>query len=542
MTGGGGAMARRLAGGGAFVLAYVALDWISFIHQFSPLGITPWNPPPGLALAVLLIAGPRVGGLVFVGALLADILVRDLPAPLAPTLLSAAMIAATYAASADLLRRALGMDPTLARLKDVFLLMLGAALAAAVVAVLYVAIFTGAGLLPPEDFVPAFVRFWIGDMIGIVVTAPAILVLRRRPAIRPPRRVLVEAAGQAAALAAVLWLVFGLAELPPFRLFYLLFLPLIWIAARFGLTGASIGNLAAQVGLIIAFQAVGHESTTVTAFQFLMLALACTTLVLGAAVSERRRVETILQQRQSELAHVSRLSMAGEMAAALAHELNQPLLAAIAFTRAAQRLLAAGPADGAKVAGAMDRAVAEAQRAGDIIRTLREFIGKDRTSRQAHAPAELVGEALALVAPECVRGGIRLAVAVDKGLPAVHVDKVQVQQVILNLMRNAMDALTKAGAGGGEIALGARAAETGVEFTVRDNGPGVADEVVERLFEPFNTSKPTGMGLGLSISRTFVEAHGGRLWLAANGSGGATFRFTLPVAGGDRDNIGGTSG
>lgn len=531
---------RRALVGAGFILAYVALDWVSFIHQFSPLGITPWNPPPGLALAAMLIRGPVVAPLVFVGALLADILVRDLPAPLAPTLVSAAMIAAVYAGAAHVLGRVFGLDPALARLRDVFALMLVAGVAAAAVAVLYVGIFTAAGLLPPEDFLPAFLRFWIGDMIGIVVTTPAILVLRQRRAVPPPPRAIAEVGLQLAALVVVLWLVFGLAELPPFRLFYLLFLPLIWIAARFGIEGATLGNLAAQVGLIVAFQAGGHESTTVTAFQFLMLALAGTTLVLGAAIGERRRVEAALRDRQAELAHVSRLSMAGEMAAALAHELNQPLLAAIAFTRAAQRLLAATPPETVKAAGAMDRAVAEAQRAGDIVRSLREFIGRDRTSRQPHAPAPLVGEALALVAPECARSGIRMVVAVDKALPAVHVDKVQVQQVVLNLVRNAMEALAKAGAGEGEIVVAARPVEAAVEFSVRDDGPGVADEVAERLFEPFNTSKATGMGLGLSISRTFVEAHGGRLWLAANGPDGAIFRFTLPVSDQDLDSRGKT--
>lgn len=520
-----------------FVLVYVALDGVSFIHQFSPLGITPWNPPPGLALAALLVVGPIVAPLVLAAAVLADLLVRDLPAPLLPTVLSAAVIAGSYAAAAYLLRHRLRLDTGLVRLRDVFLLMSVVAAAAALVAVLYVGIFTVVDLLPAEDFLPAFLRYWIGDMIGIIVTAPPLLVLRRRSLVRLSARVIVEASAQIVVIVAVLWLVFGLAATPPFRLFYLLFLPLIWIAARFGIEGATIGNLVAQIGLIVAFQAVGHESTTVTAFQFLMLALACATLVLGAAVSERRRVEAVLHSRQVELAQVARLSMAGEMAAALAHELNQPLLAAIAFTRAAQRLLAAGPAEAAKAAGAMDRAVAETQRAGDIVRTLREFIGKDRTSRAAQPPAMLAAEALALVAPECARAGIRLDAAMDKALPPVHVDKVQVSQVLLNLVRNAMEAVAKAGAGAGEIAVRARQAGAEIEFEVCDNGPGVAAEVAERLFEPFNTSKSTGMGLGLTISRTFVEAHGGRLWLAANGPGGACFRFTLPAVGRvDRDS------
>ncbi|HSV29401.1 MAG TPA: ATP-binding protein, partial [Candidatus Omnitrophota bacterium] len=210
----------------------------------------------------------------------------------------------------------------------------------------------------------------------------------------------------------------------------------------------------------------------------------------------------------------------------LAHELNQPLLATIAFTRAAQRLLAGDSPDRDKAGGALDRAVAEAQRAGEIVRTLREFIGTGMTDRSANSLADMVADAAALVTPEAARRGLRMVVAVDKSLPAVHVDRVQVQQVLLNLVRNAMDAVTDH-APPREVAVQAWPEDGAVVVEVRDTGPGIADEVAERLFQPFNTSKASGMGLGLSISRSIVEAHGGRLWLAANGPQGAAFRFTL---------------
>jgi two-component system sensor kinase FixL len=514
---------RRALSAVAFVAVYLVLDRVSYIHTFSTLNITPWNPPAAWGLAVLVLVGPRFAPLLFVGALAGDLLVRDLPKPMAVTIAADASLALIYGGAALFLRRVARIDNRLAGLRDVAWLLAVAVAAAGAAAACFVGLFTLGGVVPPDAFVSAVSRYWIGDMIGIAVLAPAILLFRHKLPL-PSARVLMVAALQGAALAAALWMVFGLDASDNFEFFYLLFPPLIWAAARFGLRGAVLGNMAAQVGLIVLFRA--EEPSTVTAFQFLMLALAAATLVLGAAITERRRVQTALHARQEELAHVSRLSMAGEMAAALAHELNQPLLAAIAFTRGAQRLLAGQHPDLAKARGAMDRAVAESQRAGDIIRSLREFIGTGRADREPAAAATLIGDALMLAAPECARRGIRLTSHVDKTLPAVHVDRVQVQQVLLNLVRNGMDAIGE----DGEITVSAWVAEDRMEFQVADTGPGLSEDVAGRLFAPFTTTKATGMGLGLAISRSFVEAHGGTLWLDRTGPGGAAFRFSLPLS------------
>ncbi len=516
---------RELAEWGAFAALYVGLDWVSFLYPLAPIGITPWNPAPGMALAVMILRGPGLAPLVVVSAVLADVVVRGASVPLLLSIATGLVVALGYGAAAKVLRDRLSLDAGLARLRDVFALTGAAVVAALVVAMLYVGAFAGAGLVPRDQVFQALSRYWIGDMIGIAVATPLLLVHRPSRWRRPPAVELGEMALQGGSIALALWLIFGIDEIYELRFFYILFLPLIWIGSRFGIRGATLGNLAAQAGLIVAFLTVGHISSTVTTFQYLMLALATATLFLGAAVSERRGVEDMLRTRQDELAHTSRLSLAGEMAGALAHELNQPLLASIAFTRAAQRMLAHAPPDIARAGGALDRAVSEAQRAGAIIRALREFIGKGDTRREPESLAVLVADALALVAPECARKGVRLVMGVDKSLPAVHVDRVQVQQVVLNLVRNAMEASAR------EVAVAARVADDGlVEVEVRDNGSGVSDEVEERLFEPFNTSKASGMGLGLSISRTIVEAHGGRLWLAENGPRGAAFRLTLRIA------------
>ncbi|MGE5475566.1 MAG: sensor histidine kinase [Bacteroidales bacterium] len=519
---------RRAALAAVFVVAYVALDRISFIHSINALNITPWNPPPGLGLALLLLWGARWAPLVFFAAVAADVAVRGIPSPWWGAVAADAAMALVYATVAAVLRGAGGLNPALTGLRDVLVLAAAAVAGAALAGLGYVGAHVAAGVVPADLLGVALSRYWIGDMIGVAVLTPAILLLVRAPP-RPRPLAVLEAAGQGLALAAALWLVFGLGGSGNYQFFYLLFPPLIWAATRFGLMGAALGNVAAQVGLILVFRA--EDAGVVTTFQFLMLALAMVTLVLGAAITERARIQAQLQARQDELAHMTRLSTAGEMAAALAHELNQPLLAAIAFTRGAQRLLAADPPDPAKARGAMDRAVAESQRAGDIIRSLREFIGSERRIRQRVAVAALTAETLALAGPECARRGIRLSAAVDKSLPAVHVDRVQMTQVLLNLVRNGMDAM----AGGGDIVISAEADGTQVAIQVADTGPGIGDEVAAQLFQPFNTSKAAGMGLGLTICRSFVEAHGGRLWLERNGPGGAVFRFVLPVPDRDRD-------
>lgn len=507
-----------------FIIAYVVLDRVSFIHSFGAVNITPWNPPQGLGLAVLILRGPATMPLLLMAGVAADLSVRTLDTPLWAPLLADTTVAVVYGLGACLLQRQ-GFNPTLARMRDVVWLLAVAVVGAAVTGLGYVGSYVASGAVRWDQMLSAFGRYWIGDVIGIVVLTPAILVFRQRPHITGGT--LIEAAAQGVTLLAALWLVFGLGGTDNFQFFYLLFPPLIWAATRFGLVGAAAANMAAQVALIVVVRT--EDDATVTTLQFLLLALAMVTLVLGAAITERRRVQAELHARQEELARISRLSTAGEMAAALAHELNQPLLAAMAFTRGAQRLLTVAAPDLPKVRGAMDRAVAESQRAGDIVRSLREFIGSGRASREIVAVDKLVGEAMALLQPECSRLGIRLVASVDKMLPLVHVDRVQMQQVLLNLVRNGVDAMDR----GGEVTVLAERVGDEVQIEVADTGPGLSDEVASRLFEPFNTSKAAGMGLGLSICRSFIQSHGGRLWLERSGASGAAFRFALPLAGAD---------
>lgn len=257
--------------------------------------------------------------------------------------------------------------------------------------------------------------------------------------------------------------------------------------------------------------------------------------VLIIAHDMRRRVETDrrVRQLQSDLHHVSRLSAMGEMASGLAHELNQPLTAVMNYVQASRRLLesaAEGAAD--KAAGHMDKAASQAGRAGDIIRGLRKFVEKGEAVRTFEDLNAVVEEASGLA----LAGGAAEAMAFETdlapGLPPVPIDRIQIQQVVFNLVRNAVEALS--GCDDGRLAVATCRADDGaVAVAVRDNGPGLADTVSDRLFQSFVTTKPEGMGVGLSICRTIVEDHNGRLWPERNPGRGMTFQFTLPVTPGD---------
>jgi two-component system sensor kinase FixL len=248
-------------------------------------------------------------------------------------------------------------------------------------------------------------------------------------------------------------------------------------------------------------------------------------------LTETQQTETRLQELQNELIHVSRLTAMGEMASTLAHELNQPLSAIANLLTGSRRLIDRGrEADQAKVRDAIDRAATQALRAGEVIHRMRDFVRRGASERDDESLSKLIEEAsaLALIGEKDRQVDVRLAL--DPAADAVFADRVQVQQVLLNLIRNGIDAMHD-GASRAALLITSDVTEEGwSRVSVADTGPGIAPEVLERLFQPFMTTKPQGMGVGLSISRSIIEAHGGRIWAEANPGGGALFRFTLPPA------------
>lgn len=247
-------------------------------------------------------------------------------------------------------------------------------------------------------------------------------------------------------------------------------------------------------------------------------------------LTERQQAETRLQELQNELVHVSRLTSLGEMASALAHEINQPLSAIANYLKGSRMLLARDDVPHDRLADAVDRAAAEALRAGDIIRRLRDFVARGETERAVESLPKLVEEASALALVGAREHDIHVRFAFDPVIDLVLVDKVQIQQVVLNLVRNAVDALAESLPGTRELTISIDPDADMARVSVTDNGPGIAPEIASQLFQPFVTTKRTGMGVGLSISRTIVEAHGGKIWVESEEGRGSKFHFTLPAA------------
>jgi two-component system sensor kinase FixL len=243
-------------------------------------------------------------------------------------------------------------------------------------------------------------------------------------------------------------------------------------------------------------------------------------------LTERQQTEARLQELQTELVHISRLTAMGEMAQALAHELNQPLTAIANYMKGSRRLLEGRTDEQSEtVRQAMDKSAEQAMRAGQIIRRLRDFVARGETERRVESLSKLIEEASALALVGAKEHGVRVRFYFDPSADLVLADKVQIQQVLLNLMRNAIEAME--GGSRRELTVSTVRAGEMVEITVADTGTGIAEEVASQLFQPFVTSKPQGMGVGLSISRTIVEAHGGQITAEPNPEGGTIFRFTL---------------
>ena len=246
---------------------------------------------------------------------------------------------------------------------------------------------------------------------------------------------------------------------------------------------------------------------------------------------ESTRLERQYREAQMALAHANRVATMGQLTASITHEVNQPITAAVTYALAARRWLAADPPNFREVDDALSLIVKEGNRAGEVVERVRALIKKVPARNDAVAIDDAILEVIALTRTEAANNGVSVRTQFAEGLPRVQGDRVQLQQVMLNLIVNAVQAMSSIGEGARElvISIDAVPSEGGVRVGVRDTGPGLSAESLSRLFEPFYTTKPEGMGMGLSICRSIIEAHGGQLWAIPCEPQGALFQFTIPA-------------
>lgn len=250
---------------------------------------------------------------------------------------------------------------------------------------------------------------------------------------------------------------------------------------------------------------------------------------LQQAITMRKEAEERIHRHQEELAHMARLCLAGEMASGLAHEINQPLSAIVTYAQGGLELVRRGKTDSDQLLEVLEKVVGQALRGSEIIHHLRDFVRKQETHRRPLDVNVLIREVMDLVAPQAQKCRVQIRLELTEPLPSVFADNIQIQQVVLNLVQNGIEALCGAGTEPRELIIGTAQPENdAIEVTVSDNGPSLSPDDLNKLFLPFFTTKTNGMGLGLSITKSIIEAHGGQIWANPNPDRGIAFHFTLP--------------
>jgi two-component system sensor kinase FixL len=631
--------------GTGYLAAYVALDAVSYVQPLLKLGITPWNPDAGLTLAFLLLRGWRQAPWTAAAALVAELVVRDLPAPLLASLSAAAVIAVGYGGLAFALTR-LGLGRLPASPRAALLFSLGVAVTALVVASGYAAAFLAAGALPRSSAVAAIARNWVGDLNGVLTLTPLLLTgpaaaARAWSALRAQRGLVLS---QGALLAGVLWLVLRTRPLGELPLVYVLFAPVVWITLRWGVIGAAVATLLIQIGLM-AGGAPRLDAGSLIEIQFFLMTLALTALLLGAVLAERAdalarvaqseaeqrallstapdavlaanlagqitsanlaalklfevagpqilgsslsswfptlllhdgverrrlagvrangkpfaaeiacvrlysparagylliardmtdqdRAQTQLRERDTALSHAMRFALAGELATAMTHELNQPITALVSYLKALEILAAPIETHDSRFVETLQKAARESLRASDVLRRLRDFYRSGAVNATLIDTEAVVAEVLSSFADRAARMGAVVTREISI-TGKISTDRIHLQMVLHNLVVNALDAVADVEIGSRRVHVAVAAQREYLQVLVSDTGRGVLPEIQGRLFEPFVTSKLGGMGLGLAISRTLLRSQGGELRLDASGTEGARFSVELPLTAGAR--------
>lgn len=511
-----------------FGACYIALDWASSVYPLGPFYITPWNPPPALSIVWMLIGGLRYAPVVFLGTLASELLLHEAPGGVLTSVITSFVFVVGYTGVAALLRLRFQLDGRLQDLRQLWTFIVAAASGAATVGIVYVSALAAAGFLFSGSYFAVLLRFWLGDTVGILVTAPLLMVAadpeRRRSLLRSLRK--SETVVQFIALLGTLLFLFR-DEATPQQHFYLLFLPIIWIASRHGLGGAVVGFGIVQAGVVVGVQVGSLRALDIVELQALVTALTLTGLSLGIIVDERERVI-------DDLKRTLRLAAASEMAGAIAHEINQPLSALQNYGSACQIMLDqdAGGDSQARLKATVAKMRDESKRAADVVKRLRDLFRRGSTQLEPVTVGALIDRINIMAGELGASGDVVFRLESNDAARTLLVDRVQIELVLRNLLANAFEAVAGMPPGRKAVTVQTRMLDgERILFRVADTGVGMPAQVHKHLFEPLATNKPTGMGVGLAISRTIADAHGGSLRSSDRRHG--QFDLVLPTGAGD---------
>jgi len=512
---------RRLPLLVGFIGLYVALDVASFIHPLHGLNITPWNPAPALGLVLVVRLG-RIAWLpLTIAVVAAELVMRRSGLPSWQTLAPALVLAGGYFLLGRMLARRLAAGSLLNDRRILFAWWWRVAVGTFLISVVYLFALRVVGLLPSARWWVGLLRFWVGDGVGISIMMPLLWWLTS-PRARGILRATVarpESLGYLLLASLTLWVAFGLGGQNGFKLFYLLFLPVVWAAARQGMAGAIVCAAFVQVGIIVAIRGLGYNAVSVAELQILAMAIALVGFFVAAAVDELRRTGQELRQSL-------RLAAAGEMAATLTHELHHPLTALSAYAGACEQLLERGEV-GERLHSAIRCVLRESARTSEVVHRLQDFFRSGSPELERVTLEELVESAAAPYRLRAERSGIRLRIATMPEL-LLRVDRLQIEVVLRSLLGFAFDAVSDSPRQPRRVWLAAwKDGHDRVCLRIEDSGSGLTPDQVLHLFEPIAPSGSGKRQTGLAISRAIVHSHGGRLWAEAANHG--VLKCELPV-------------
>ncbi|MFZ5676663.1 MAG: ATP-binding protein [Pseudomonadota bacterium] len=519
----------------AYCAGFVLLQGVTNFYPLARLAASPWSPETGLTVAASVVFGPVIIPLTMVSHVIADSITRAAPF-WTVEMPASVMYALIYAGPGALIGRWLnvfGHESMRFLLRFIALTIVGAFLFAATQAGFAVVI----RRIPLTELLSPAFTLAVGDIIGILTVAPLFLLTARDQRLSDyvAQHALALTVGFFA-IAAIALVVFGLDVTDDFKFFYLLFVPVIALAVMLGLSGAVFAVFVTDATMMTIIYWREISLSTATELQLLMISLSATGLVLGAVVHERgifKEAFTLSQERlgqsQALLLHSSRVAVVSELAAAFAHELNQPLSAIKMYLRTLQRTAAGPAAELESNRRLLGDAIAQVDHAAGLIKRTRKFLRRGDSVVRRTNLRNIIATSLSLMSAELRAAGITVRAELPKSIRPVWANDVQIQQVLVNLLRNAKDAivLSDPEEKSISIAVDTDCVRAGyVAVRVADTGGGIPSELRESLFEPFATTKEEGLGLGLALCRSILADHGGEIMLDRS-SARTCFVFSL---------------